>query len=169
VAEWILYTQELQRLIAAERERGMAAALRRIRLWLESHLFFEKWERYYYDIADPVLHDRREPPIAEVMAEGMRYVPWQFEGEAVLTLGRAILYVKRDRARAIVNASPMFCMPGTVTTSIFPQIERELGVPIVCNFYDGSGDPNQSLVPMMHYLVEEYAACGCSSTADRER
>ena len=48
----------------------------------------------------------------------------------------------------------MFCMPGTITTSIFPKLERDLGVPMICNFYDGSGDPNQSLVPVMHYLCE---------------
>jgi hypothetical protein len=29
-----------------------------------------------------------------------------------------------------------------------------LGVPIISNFYDGSGNPNQSLVPVMHYATE---------------
>jgi len=63
-------------------------------------------------------------------------------------------------AKAIVNASPMFCMPGTLTTSIFPQFERELGVPVICNFYDGSGDPNRALIPMMHYLCEARRCAG---------
>ncbi len=101
-----------------------------------------------------MLHDRREYPVAEVMEEGAKYLPWQYEGEAILTLGRAAFFVQRDGAKAVVNASPMFCMPGTITTSIFPKLEKELGVPIVCNFYDGSGDPNKSLVPVMHYLCE---------------
>jgi predicted nucleotide-binding protein (sugar kinase/HSP70/actin superfamily) len=92
-----------------------------------------------------------------VIAEGARHMPWQFQGEAVLTLGRAALFVTRDGARAVVNASPMFCMPGTVTTSVFPKLEAELGVPVICNFYDGSGDPNQSLVPVMHYLTTDAA------------
>ncbi len=155
ISEWILYTNHLRGLITREQDKGFKAIKERIRLWLETNFFFEKWEHRYYDIAEPMLHDRREYPIIEVMEEGMKYLPWQFEGEAVLTLGRAALYVKRDKARAIVNASPMFCMPGTVTTSIFSRFEQEMQVPVICNFYDGSGDPNRSLVPMMHYLCND--------------
>lgn len=154
MSEWILYTNHMRKLILEEEKKGFSAILQKIRLWMETHLFFERVERLYYDIADPLLHDRREYPIHEVMEEGMKYLPWQFEGEAILTLGRAALFVKRDGAKAIVNASPMFCMPGTVTTSIFPKFEREYGVPVICNFYDGSGDPNKSLEPVMHYLRE---------------
>jgi hypothetical protein len=49
-------------------------------------------------------------------------------------------------------------MPGTLTSAIFPKLERELGVPVVSIFYDGSGDPNRVLVPHLHYLVERTAA-----------
>jgi hypothetical protein len=45
-------------------------------------------------------------------------------------------------------------MPGTITTSIFSRMEEEVGKPIVCLFYDGSGNPNQELVPHLHYLRE---------------
>ena len=37
-------------------------------------------------------------------------------------------------------------------------LERELGVPVVSIFYDGSGDPNRVLVPHLHYLVERTAS-----------
>ena len=151
IGEWILYTSECTRLVAKEYGETLLA---RLRMWLEGHWFL-RVESVYYDIAEPLLHDRREPHIPEVMAEGMEILPWQFEGEAILTLGRAKLFRTRDHAAAVVNASPMFCMPGTITSSIFPKLEEELGIPILCNFYDGSGDPNQSLVPVMHYLREE--------------
>lgn len=153
VAEWVLYTNYIQAL-SARGSSGLRARLEHLRAWLERHLFFEKWEHHYYRVAEPVLRDRKEPPIAEVIEAGARYLPWQFEGEAILTLGRAVLFIRRDGVRAVVNTSPMFCMPGTITTSIFPQIERETGTPVVCLFYDGSGDPNQALVPVMHYLRE---------------
>ncbi|MDR3212195.1 MAG: hypothetical protein LBU79_09800 [Planctomycetota bacterium] len=154
INEWILYTTHLQDLLAREQLAGPRAIWAKIRNWLETNLFFERIERKYYELADPVLHDRHEHPIPEVLEEGMRYLPWQFEGEALLTLGRSALFVKKDGAKAIVNASPMFCMPGTITTSIFPAMEKELAIPIACNFYDGSGNPNQNLVPIMHYLTE---------------
>jgi predicted nucleotide-binding protein (sugar kinase/HSP70/actin superfamily) len=150
IGEWILYTNECTRRVAKEEGKGWVP---RLKGWIEGH-WFHHVEQKYYAIADPVLHDRHEPPLVDVMEEGEKHLPWHFEGEALLTLGRAELFVKRDGASAVVNASPAFCMPGTVTTSIFPKMEKELGVPILCNFYDGSGDPNQGLVPMMHYLVE---------------
>lgn len=150
ISEWILYTSECSRLVAKENREGI---LKKLGQWLENHWFLHV-ENKYYTIADPILHDRHEPHIPAIMEIGERFLPWQFEGESILTLGRAVLFKERDGANAIVNASPMFCMPGTVTTSIFPQIERELGIPILCNFYDGSGDPNQNLVPCMHYLCE---------------
>ncbi len=156
INEWILYTNYLQKLLNEEHGKGIKAMFTKLRNWLETHLFFEKIEKDYYEMAADVLHDRHEHPMQDVLEEGMKYLPWQFEGEAVLTLGRAALFVKRDGAKAVVNASPMFCMPGTITTSIFPTLEKELNVPIICNFYDGSGDPNQSLVPVMHYLSEPY-------------
>ncbi len=158
LSEWIFYTNHLRHLLVKEQDRGAAAIVKRAQIWLETRLFFNRIERNYYELASDVLSDRHEHPIDQVMAEGIKYLPWQFEGEAVLTLGRAALFVRKDGAKAIVNASPMFCMPGTITASIFPQLEKELGVPIICNFYDGSGDPNQSLVPVMHYVTEPYRA-----------
>lgn len=166
ISEWIFYTNHLRNLLTREQKGRMRKFVGRTRTWLETHLFFNRVERKFYDLASDTLSDRHEHPIDEVMEEGTKYLPWQFEGEAVLTLGRASLFVKRDGARAIVNASPMFCMPGTITTSVFPRLEKELGVPIICNFYDGSGDPNQSLVPVMHYVSEPYRA---EQMAERER
>ncbi len=161
-AEWIFYTIKVTELISEQKAASSKNIINKISAvknkaisWLENTLVFEKWEKEYYKAASPILDDRHEWDIREVMEEGLKYVPWQFEGESVLTLGRAKLFVKNDGAKAIVNASPMFCMPGTVTTSIFPAIEKELGVPIICNFYDGSGDPNKSLAPVMHYIVED--------------
>ena len=153
VAEWVLYSAYFNELKAKEKKLSIKSIKERIGCWLEKNLFWEKIEHHYYKIADHILHDRKEYPIFEILKEGEKYLPWQFEGEAILTLGRAALFVKRDNAKAIVNTSPMFCMPGTITTSIFPQLEKELKVPVINNFYDGSGDPNKSLIPVMHYVT----------------
>ena len=154
-SEWIFYTVEVQNLLAKQDGITPKNIIERAKTWLETNFVFEKWEKEFYKAASPILDDRHEWDLADVLEEGLKFVPWQFEGEAVLTLGRASLFVKRDGAQAIVNASPMFCMPGTVTTSIFPVMEKELKVPIICNFYDGSGDPNKTLAPVMHYLTDQ--------------
>lgn len=159
-SEWIFYTIQIRHLVAKQRGNTPSAMIEKAMAWMENNFFFEKWEHHYYEIAKPILHDRTEWPIEEVMEAGEKYMPWQFEGESILTVGRAEIFVKKDGCKAIVNASPMFCMPGTVTTSIFPVLEKDLSVPIICNFYDGSGDPNKSLAPVMHYLAEEAVAAG---------
>ncbi|GHS94216.1 hypothetical protein FACS1894139_17000 [Planctomycetales bacterium] len=151
-AEWIFYTMRVRSLLVEQSGGFLKKVAEKARSWLEKNLVFEKVEREYYDLAAPLLSQRREYPVEEVIAAGEKYSPWQFEGEAIITLGRAELFVKRDGAKAIVNASPMFCMPGTITSSIFPALEKELDAPILNNFYDGSGDPNKSLAPVMHFL-----------------
>ncbi|MBP5233648.1 MAG: hypothetical protein J6333_09595 [Planctomycetes bacterium] len=156
-SEWIFYTMKVPEMLTEQNGSVVSRLLSRAKSWLANNLVFHKAEETCYGIADPLLHDRREYPIDEVIAAGMKYTPWQFEGEAILTLGRARLFFARDNAKAVVNASPMFCMPGTITSSIFPQVEKEFGHPVINNFYDGSGDPNKSLAPVMHYLCENCA------------
>ena len=121
--------------------------------WLKTPLIMRGYNSQKERVA--IIHGMMEEFNKMLIEVGEKYLPKQFEGEAILTLGRAELFIKKNGAKAIVNASPMFCMPGTITSSIFPKLEQDLGVPVICNFYDGSGDPNSSLIPCMHYLCDE--------------
>ncbi len=148
IAEWIFYTSYMHRF---RRERTVKEALGRVKNWLQE-FYFNHVEHGLYDIAKDIIHDRPEPKIDEIIEAGRKYIPIEFEGEAILTVGRALIYIEREGVDAVVNASPTFCMPGTTTTSIFARIEDEKGVPIICNFYDGSGEPNKVLRPHLHCL-----------------
>ena len=149
LAEWVLYCAALER--RSPKKRGITR--NRLMLYLEKK-WFASVEHTYMGIAHDLISDREEPDIEDVVREGERYVPWEFQTETILTVGRTVLFIKRDGVEAVVNASPMFCMPGTISASIFPRVEREYGVPVISNFYDGSGNPNKSLAPYLHYLVE---------------
>ncbi|MBI5526733.1 MAG: hypothetical protein HY897_10410 [Deltaproteobacteria bacterium] len=98
-------------------------------------------EEAFVRAAAAVIGDRAEPPVESSVREGSRYVPMEFEGETILTLGRAIEFMKHG-ASLVVNCSPFGCMPGTITTGLFPAITHEHGVPVVNMFYDGEGDLN---------------------------
>ncbi len=149
IAEWIFYTEYMHEY---RREKGISYVLERVKNKLQ-RFYFNRTEHGLYSIASSILADRMEPSIEEVIEAGRRYVPVEFEGEAILTVGRAIVFMEKEGAAAIVNVSPAFCMPGTTTTAIFARIEEERGIPIICNFYDGSGEPNRSLRPYMHCLT----------------
>jgi len=152
VSEWILYCAAVER----RRPRRSNGRKRRNRvvLFVEKK-WFEAVERKYMKIARRLVHDREEPPIEDVIREGEKYVPWEFQTETILTIGKTILFIKRDRVDAVVSAAPAFCMPGTISAAIFPRIEKEYGVPVISIFYDGSGAPNKLLAPYLHYLREK--------------
>ncbi len=152
IAEWVLYTAFMDKYKAKDNPLNI---IRRVKAEL-SGVYFARSEHALYDVAHNMVHDRVEPPIEDVIAAGRKYVPVEFEGESILTIGRAILFIERENVDAIVNAAPSFCMPGTTTTSIFARIEDELGVPIICNFYDGSGEPNKVLRPHLHCLTRRH-------------
>ena len=101
-------------------------------------------EREAAQIASPFLDDRREPPIEEVVAEGRKFLPMNFSGEALITLGRAVLFA-RQGAALIVNVAPFGCMPGTITSALCREVQSQTGVPIVSLFYDGEPGMNQRL------------------------
>lgn len=112
---------------------------------LKAHLknrFFHKEERIISGMAHDLLFDREEPDIEKIVNRGSRYVPMDFGTEALLTLGRASLYVEQG-AQMVVNASPFNCMPGNISAAIFNHIQNDMGIPVVSIFYDGkSGESN---------------------------
>jgi predicted nucleotide-binding protein (sugar kinase/HSP70/actin superfamily) len=156
LAEWVLYTDYLKRHGIGAHQRTIGD---RIAAPMREH-FLSARERLYHNVAEPYLDGRVEPELEDIVKVGEPYVPLDFQGEAILTIGRAIMMIKEEGIDMVVNASPTFCMPGTITSAIFPKIEQELGAPIVSIFYDGSGDPNRVLVPHLHYLVDRITAVG---------
>jgi len=102
------------------------------------------WERKLYRAASPLLDDRHEPDLDAVLASAMTKLPDSIGGEAILTVGRAIEFVKQQAAM-VVNVAPFSCMPGTITTALFRHVSAETGTPIVNLFYDGTGSQNRSL------------------------
>jgi predicted nucleotide-binding protein (sugar kinase/HSP70/actin superfamily) len=150
IAEWVLFCNAIEGF-----RTWTSRKFRRSRLtqWLE-RTWFTSVERAYARAASRLVSDREEPDIRDVIAAGEKYVPREFHTETILTIGRAVLFIEREKVDAVVNASPMFCMPGTISASIFARVQEEYGVPVISNFYDGSGDPNKTLAPYLHYLVE---------------
>ena len=86
--------------------------------------------------------DRIEPPMEEILEEGRKYVPLEFEGETILTIGRVIKFFKSG-ADMVVNCAPFGCMPGNITTSIFHNIQKKYNKPVINLFYDGESDVNR--------------------------
>lgn len=138
--EWILYTTAMEKWEGKQRGDGLWPRACSI---LKNYLM-TRAEHELIKPAQKLLADRAEPPVSEVMKEGAKYVPVNFGGEAILTLGRAALFARQGVA-AVVNCSPFSCMPGAISAAILPKLEQATGIPIVSIFYDGQGGLNYRL------------------------
>jgi predicted nucleotide-binding protein (sugar kinase/HSP70/actin superfamily) len=147
VGEWVLYTAWVERYRLGRHRAGLGARLGSA----VKFAYLSRMERRMYRSAGPLLARRREPPVGAVVREGARYVPPDFEGESIITMGRTILFAG-EGASLVVNCAPFGCMHGALTTALFEQTGQEIGVPVVNVFYDGFTD-NSVLVPFLHDAV----------------
>ncbi len=109
------------------------------------------------EAAGPFLADRQEPEVHDVIKIGAQFMPTNFEGEAILTVGRTVKFAEQG-ASMVVNCAPFGCMPGTLTTAIFRKLGPELGIPVVGMFYDGEGHQNDRLRVFLHNAVKKPTA-----------
>lgn len=148
IGEWIEYCTWADRFRSGRAGAGLLA-------WLQQSLTFHYMAgkaRRMYRWALPLLHDRLEPEITEVVKAGSALLPPEFEGESILTLGRTILFAEQG-ADLVVNCAPFNCMQGNITTALFERLRATLGVPVVNVFYDG-GEDNMSLVTFLSQAAE---------------
>ncbi|HOG43940.1 MAG TPA: acyl-CoA dehydratase activase [bacterium] len=142
--EWILYTAWLQNYMAKQKSFSLFEAGES----LIKNIYLFRTESAYYKSSHEVLHDRHEPPVEDVVTEGMKYLPPEFSGEAILTVGRTVMFAK-EGASMVVNIAPFGCMHGTITDSIFQEIKTKHKMAILSQFYDGDIDINDKVADML--------------------
>ncbi|MGE5360662.1 MAG: acyl-CoA dehydratase activase [Bacteroidales bacterium] len=135
VGEWVEYCGWADLYRSRQARAGLRA-------WIDLSLTYRYMlnrTHRMYAWAGPLLADRREPHIEEVVKAGSEFLPVEFEGESLLTLGRTVLFAAQG-ASLVVNCAPFNCMHGNITTALFEGARDRLGVPVVNMFYDGSED-----------------------------
>lgn len=140
VNEWLLYTAWIEKWRAKQK---LSNFIKNIYSTIKNVYLFQT-EHKWYKLAGSIISDRLEHPIDEVIENGKKYFPVNFQGEAILTIGRALLFAKQG-ASLIVNCAPFGCMPGTLSAAVFQDIQNEIKIPIVNMFYDGETDLNSKL------------------------
>ena len=117
-----------------------------------THRLYGRWLRDV--LARQVMHhdERRiygtfgRPPDAdprELFALARPYLDPSFQGEAILTIGKAIEAVRHHGAAGIVNTMPFTCMPGTICAALFRRVREDLeGVPVFHATFAGQRELN---------------------------
>ncbi len=160
LAEWIHYVWELLACKGGLKNR-LGSLVKRC--------FIRRIEDDATRLFSPVLDDMAEPSIARIFAEARRFMPVEFEGETILTLGRAKIFAGQG-ASLVVNCSPFGCMPGRLTSHIFRNHPDYFGVPIVNLFFDGIGDIASQVAIYLHSITQDrqHKEHACLSTFGKQ-
>jgi len=86
---------------------------------------------------------RHEYPTEKTLDLATPYLPRDFKGEAILSIGKAI-EMALEGAGGIVNAMPFNCMPGTVVSSLSKKVSDDHGgIPWLNISYEGLRDSGE--------------------------
>ncbi len=132
VTEWIYYVN-LMGLRKARARKDHAAAFQ-----ISVQRFFQKRvEKRFSRRYKGSLKSIEEPETEEIIRKAAPYVHDSFEGETILSIGKAVDLAGKGVA-GIVNAMPFGCMPGTIVTALMRGVSRDHGVPAINMPYDGT-------------------------------
>ncbi len=139
VEEWIYYIS-LMGFRKALRKKDFSVIMDN----LIKDLYKRRIERRYGRHFEGFLKSLHEPTTREVLKMAAPYVPDTFEGETVLSIGKAIDFAARG-ASGVINAMPFGCMPGTIVTALMRAVTRDYDLPSISLPYDGTESSNTDM------------------------
>jgi predicted CoA-substrate-specific enzyme activase len=135
--EWIMYTN-------FTRKRGNLTSKdykSYVVTWIKDKVQ-KKDEHRMEEIFKGYVRNLHEPTTEEVIERGTPYVHDSFEGEAILSIGKAIDFAGKG-ASGLINVMPFTCMPGTVVAAVMKRVRRDIdNVPFLNMAYDGLEQTN---------------------------
>lgn len=137
VSEWISYVNHCNRYGQSETRLTLAELLK---LLLVERIQKQE-EHRLEEIFLKHLKCGEEPSTKEVLKKASPYVHESFEGEAILTIGKAIDLINKG-ASGIINVSPFNCLPGTIASALLRLVQKGHGIPVINITYDGQGETN---------------------------
>ncbi|NSW54596.1 MAG: CoA activase [Armatimonadetes bacterium] len=132
IYEWFLY-----RNFRRDMRAKLAGNLKlRLKNWLMDRVMVSD-EHHLIAAFDGLLRNAYEPPTQEVLAMAEPYVHRSFEGEAIMTVGKAVDFARKGLS-GVVAVMPFTCMPGTISEALMKRVrEDENEIPFLNMVYDG--------------------------------
>jgi predicted nucleotide-binding protein (sugar kinase/HSP70/actin superfamily) len=140
VSEWILYTNNTAKEVCRVQKKFYQLFKLRVKDMLQKHM-----ERCLQKIFYDGLHHAAEPSIEELLQHAQPYLDASFEGEAILSIGKSIDYLKRG-VNGIITVMPFTCMPGTIVNAIMRRCRADYReFPLLNLAYDGQQETNAGI------------------------
>ncbi|MBZ0157280.1 MAG: acyl-CoA dehydratase activase [Alphaproteobacteria bacterium] len=135
IEEWVYYVNTMalrKALIKKRRSDMMNIFVKRLLQRRVEHKYGKHFKGF--------LKTLHEPSTGGILEKASPYVADSFEGETVLSIGKAVDLIGKGAA-GIINAMPFGCMPGTIVTALLKRVSREYSVPCISIPYDGTESP----------------------------
>ena len=146
LSEWLLYINATAK-VSAIMNRSWKALLKAHLTGLVQH----KDELRFLSGFNGNLRSLHEPSIEQTLRAAKPYIHRSFEGEAVLSVGKAIDYINRG-VSGIVNVMPFTCMPGTIAGAVLKRVQEDHdNIPLLTIAYEGQGD-SQTLTRLEAFM-----------------
>jgi predicted nucleotide-binding protein (sugar kinase/HSP70/actin superfamily) len=94
-------------------------------------------EHKYAQFFEGYLGTLHEPTTEETIGKASPYVHESFEGETILSIGKAVDLAERG-ACGVVNSMPFGCMPGTIVSALMRALSKKYDLPSISIPYDGT-------------------------------
>ncbi len=152
ISEWIYYTN-----VISKRRGWKRRNYRDFTKTVVNDVFQKKDGRKLENILNGDLRSGHEPSIKDLLKLASPYIHDSFEGEAVLSVGKALDFINKG-ANGIVNAMPFTCMPGTVVNAVLKKVKEEYNnIPYLNMVYEGLEDTNsKTRMEAFVYQAREY-------------
>ncbi len=103
------------------------------------------------------LRTLKEPTTKEILRNASPYLHDSFEGETILSMGKAVDFVKNG-ASGIISAIPFGCMPGTIVSALLKGLKQDTGIPCLSADYDGA-EANCSEIQLEAFIHQTHEYC----------
>ncbi len=157
--EWIFYVNAMAARKALSRWRKNFFSKKCLDEMLSVYLtnfYQKKIEHHCARAFEGYLSTLHEPSTKELFRNASPYVHDSFEGETILSIGKAVDLVKKG-ASGIISVMPFGCMPGTIVDALLKGIKKDTGIPFLSIAYDGN-EANCSEIQMEAFMhqADEY-------------
>jgi len=112
-------------------------------------------ETRIWDAAEALSGDH-EPTPEEIRAHSMKYISAHYGGEPPMTVGRTCALAERGNVDGALFVAPFTCMPGSVVEAQLGVLRRDLNLPMVATYYDGTDSPSrEELIQGLVYQAKQ--------------
>jgi len=146
-AEYLTYSYYLSSVFAREKF-SLNRKKENLREWILKSILYRfmiGYEHMLFKATLPYMQGFDDISAQEIVSNGEKYIRHYIGGEAIVSMGKAVDYVKRG-LDGIISVIPFNCMPGLTVAGFIPKFRKDNNnIPFVSIEYDGFQDSTREM------------------------